>query len=71
MLGIYTFAYDKSMMMVNTIAYSAMMISFPAFSRLQDHKEKLKEAYFKTLKFISLMAIPYSVGQIILEKNIL
>ena len=66
LLGIYTFAYDKSMMMVNTIAYSAMMISFPAFSRLQDHKDKLKSAYFKTVKFISMVAFPYSVGQLIL-----
>lgn len=69
LLGIYTFAYDKSMMMVNTIAYSAMNISFPAFSKLQDHKDKLKTAYFKTVKFISLISIPYSVGQIVLGQE--
>ena len=66
LLGFYTFAYDKSMMVVNNIAYPVTMISFPAFSKLQNHREKLKEAFFKTVKFISFITFPCTMGQILL-----
>jgi len=66
MLGLYTFAYDKSMLVVNNITYPLMMISFPAFSRLQDHKDKLKSAFFKAVKLLSILTFPITIGQIIL-----
>jgi PST family polysaccharide transporter len=65
-LGIYSFAYDKSMMLVNTLVYSASMISFPAFSRLQHHETMLKEAFLKSIKLISLVSFPYSIAQMVL-----
>jgi O-antigen/teichoic acid export membrane protein len=65
-LGIYSFAYDKSMMLVNTLVYSASMIIFPAFSRLQNHKSLLKEAFLKSIKLISFVSFPYSIAQIVL-----
>ncbi|MDD3012730.1 MAG: lipopolysaccharide biosynthesis protein [Candidatus Gastranaerophilales bacterium] len=65
-LGIYSFAYDKSMMLVNTLVYSASMISFPAFSRLQNHQSLLKESYLKAIKLISLVSFPYSIAQMVL-----
>ncbi|MCK7516048.1 MAG: oligosaccharide flippase family protein [Desulfobacterales bacterium] len=68
-LGIYTFAYDKSMMIVNNITYPITMISFPAFSRLKEHKEKLKNAFFKTIRLISIFTFPYALGQIILGRE--
>lgn len=65
-LGLYTFAYDKSMLILNNITYPVTMISFPAYSRLQNHKEKLKDAFFKSMKLISILTFPITIGQIIL-----
>ena len=65
-LGLYSFAYDKSMMVVNNIGYPVSMITFSAFAKLQDHKSKLKNAFLKTVKTISLLTFPCAIGQIIL-----
>ena len=65
-LGIFSFAYEKSMTVVNNIAYPISTISFPAFSKLQDHNQKLKNAFFKTVKSISIMTFPLAMGQIVL-----
>lgn len=65
-LGIYSFAYDKSMMLVNTLVYSASNIIFPAFSRLQNHKALLKEAFLKSIRLISLVSFPYSIAQMVI-----
>ncbi|MDD3014447.1 MAG: lipopolysaccharide biosynthesis protein [Candidatus Gastranaerophilales bacterium] len=66
MLGIYSFAYDKSMFMINSISSPVTAISFPTFARLQNHKDKLKNAYFKAIKAISLVTFPYVFGQLVL-----
>lgn len=60
-LGLYSFAYDKSMMAVSNIAYPLSMIAFPAYARLQNETEKLKTHFYKTIKTISLLSIPYSM----------
>ncbi|OGI17070.1 MAG: hypothetical protein A2287_02915 [Candidatus Melainabacteria bacterium RIFOXYA12_FULL_32_12] len=65
-LGIYTFAYDKSMMVVNNITYPVSMISFPAFSKLQDYKDRLKNGFLKTIKMISILTFPCAFGQVVL-----
>lgn len=66
MLGIYTFAYDKSMLMVNSISSPVTSISFSAFARLQNHREKLKEAFLKAIKSITLITFPYAFSQLAL-----
>lgn len=64
-LGIYTFAYDKSMMVVNNIAYPVQVVAFPAFSKLQDDEKKLKEAFINAIKLIAIVSFPYAIGQIV------
>lgn len=64
-LGMYSFAQDKSMMVVNNIAYPVNMITFPAFSKLQNEPEKLKGAFLNSLKLISIVSFPYAIGQIV------
>jgi PST family polysaccharide transporter len=65
-LGLYSFAYDKSMIVINNITSPIIAISFPAFSRLQNHKEKLKAAFFKSVKMISLVAFLFGFCQLVL-----
>lgn len=69
LLGIYTFAYEKSMMVVNNIAYPITQISFSAFALIQDNKERIKASFFKTIKIISNFAFPYSIAQVVLGKE--
>jgi PST family polysaccharide transporter len=66
LLGVYTFAYDKSMMTVNNISYPVMAITFPAFSKLQNELEKLRNAFFKTVRMVAFITIPYTISQIVL-----
>lgn len=41
-------------------------VMFPAYSRIQDDPEALERAYFKTVKFVSMLSIPFSIGLIFL-----
>jgi|GEM_PF-1739122 len=68
-LGLYSFANDKSMMMINNVAYPTSMVSFPAYTKLRDHTEKLKEAFISTIKSLSLVTFPYTTGQITLVRE--
>ncbi|MDD3149377.1 MAG: lipopolysaccharide biosynthesis protein [Candidatus Gastranaerophilales bacterium] len=68
-LGFFTFAYEKSMMIVNNITLPLAMIFFPTYSRLQNHPDKLKNVAFKTIKMIALFAVPYGIFQIIMGKE--
>ncbi len=65
-LGIYSFAYEKSMMVVNNITYPLMMIFLPTYSQLQHQEDSLKNAFIKTLQLISLFTFPYVFLQVIL-----
>jgi len=65
-LGLYSFAYDKSMIVINNITAPIISISFPAFSRLQNHQEKLKNAFFKSVKMISLVSFLFGFVQLAL-----
>ena len=65
-LGLYTFAYDKSMMIINNLVTPIITISFPAFSRLQNHRDKLKSAFLKSIKMITLLSFPYGFFQFVI-----
>lgn len=69
MLGIYSFAYDKSMLVVNSISAPVANITFPTFAKLQSHPEKLKEAFLKTIKSITIITFPFAIFQIVAGKE--
>jgi len=68
-LGLFTFAYEKSMWVVSNITYPITMIVFPSFSRLQNHPEKLQSVYYKTIKMLALVSFPYALAQIIIGRE--
>jgi O-antigen/teichoic acid export membrane protein len=47
---------------------SVMKVTFPAYSRMQDHKEELSKGIEKTLFFVSLAVFPMLVGILVLAK---
>lgn len=61
-LGIYTFAYGISNVPATYIVHIINDVLFPTYSLIEDNKERLKKAYLRVLKYISLATIPTSLG---------
>jgi O-antigen/teichoic acid export membrane protein len=70
MLGFYTLAYNLSNLPAINITHVISQVIFPAYSKINDNKEKMRRAYFKTLQFISLLSLPASLGIFILAPEI-
>ncbi len=49
---------------LQNISRVLLRILFPAFSKIQDDNKKFKEAYLKTIFFISLVSFPIMSGLI-------
>jgi len=58
MLGFYQMAYKISNLPATEITQVISQVSFPAYSKLQDKLERLREAYLKVLKLTSFISFP-------------
>lgn len=65
-LGYYQLAYQFSNMAATEITHVVSRVAFPAYSKLQDQKDKLKSALSKTLDFVTLVSLPLASGILIL-----
>ena len=61
-LGFYTLAYTISNLPATQITHLVGRVMFPVYSKLQDNKYALRNAWFKTLKYVSILSIPASFG---------
>lgn len=57
-LGFYALAYAVANLVATEISRLISQVTFPAYAKLQDEKEKLKKAYFKTFQVTSFIVIP-------------
>ncbi len=57
-LGIYQMAYRISNFPATQVTHLIGSVSFPAYSKLQDKPQKLKEAYLKFFKVITFFSFP-------------
>lgn len=57
-LGYYTLAYKLMMLPVQNSTWVINKVMFPAFSRIQDQLEKVRENYLKLLKAVALLVFP-------------
>ncbi len=69
-VGILGWAQKWAQMPLRFVMDSVMKVTFPAYSRMQEHKEELSRAIEKTLFFLSLIIFPMLVGMAILAKNL-
>ncbi|AKM81433.1 MAG: Polysaccharide biosynthesis protein [Candidatus Pacebacteria bacterium GW2011_GWF2_38_9] len=60
--GYMQWSKNWSMYPYNLTVQNVMSITFPTFSRLQNHKDLLKKAIEKSLYFISLFIFPILIG---------
>ncbi|HIG47137.1 MAG TPA: MOP flippase family protein [candidate division Zixibacteria bacterium] len=68
-LGVYTLAYNLMTFPQRKIAQVVTRVTFPAFSRVQNNDALLREAYLKTVRYISLVTFPILTGMGILAAD--
>jgi len=60
-LGYYGFAYKTSNLPATQITRLVGQVTFPAFSKVQDNLEILRDIYLKTTRYASLVAVPAAI----------
>ncbi len=66
LLGFYQMAYRLSNASATEITHVISQVTFPAYSKLQDNPEGLKQAYLKTLQLTAFISVPLAGGIFIL-----
>lgn len=61
-LGFYAFAYMVSISIISSINSVLQQVFFPKFSQIQDNPSELKRVYYDTIRYLSIFALPISVG---------
>jgi len=61
-LGLYQFAYHISNMPTTQVSKIVSSVAFPAYSKLQHDLPRLREAYFRVLKLVAVVAVPTTIG---------
>lgn len=61
-LGIYTRAYSTMLLPMSQVGSVAMRVMFPALSRIQDDKERVRRIYLRSVGLIALVTFPIAVG---------
>lgn len=61
-LGLYTRAYALMMLMENQVGGVLSRVMFPALSRIQDDRERVKRIYLKSVGAIAVITFPAMVG---------
>lgn len=64
-LGIYTLAYNVITAPFSRIAVPVAEVLFPAFSRMQDDRERLASAWIRASRLVGGVAIPALLGLIV------
>lgn len=60
-LGLYGLAYKLSNMPATEISKVVAQVTFPAFATVQDDLQRLRRAFLKTTRLVSLVSIPVSI----------
>ncbi len=62
-LGLYTKAYDFTTHQINALGISVVGgVFFPAYTTIRDNTERLKRAYLKSIRLISMIMFPLGLG---------
>ncbi|MBC7236848.1 MAG: lipopolysaccharide biosynthesis protein, partial [Chloroflexi bacterium] len=70
-LGIYTLAYKFSNLPATHLSRVVSQVMFPAFSRVQGDAGRLKRAFFRSMKFVSLAAFPVALVTMVFAQDFL
>ncbi len=68
-LGIYSRAYNTMLLPLNQITYVVSKVMFPALSRLQEDKARVKEIYLRSVAMIALITFPMMLGLLVVADH--
>lgn len=68
-LGFYALAFTISNLPATQITHLVSRVMFPLYSKLQDNKYALGNAWLKTLKYVSMLSVPASFGILVLAPD--
>ncbi|HIE51453.1 MAG TPA: lipopolysaccharide biosynthesis protein [Armatimonadetes bacterium] len=69
LLGLYHFGYERAGLIYKYIIRDLADVFFPAFSLVREEREKLQAGYLKTLQVLGAVALPTSVGMLLLARE--
>lgn len=61
-LGLYQMAFSVSQVMTTEFTTVINQVAFPAYSKLQFERDRLRRAYLKTLQLVGIVAFPMAAG---------
>ncbi len=64
-LGFYAKAYDFSLRTVDGIINFIGVVLFPSYAQIQEDKDRLGRAYFKSLRVLSFFTVPIALGMFV------
>ena len=70
-LGFYAIAYNIANLTATHFTGLVSQVMFPAYSKIQNDRNKMEEVFLRTMKYISLVSIPFCVGIFILAPDFL
>jgi len=70
-LGLYAIAFNIANFSADYFSAKVHRVTFPAYSKLQDNLDNIRSAVFKTLKYVSIITIPFGVGLFLLSGEFL
>ncbi len=68
-LGAYALAYNVMLAPFNQIAGPLQQVLFPAFSRMQDDRERLADAWIRVTRLVAAIAMPALIGLIVVAPD--
>jgi O-antigen/teichoic acid export membrane protein len=68
-LGAYSVAYNLMLLPISQIAVPVQDVLFPAFSRMRDDIEGLKQAWFRANRVITGIAVPALAGLVVVAPD--
>lgn len=68
-LGAYSVAYNLMLLPISQISIPVQDVLFPAFSRIQDDLEALKEGWFRANRVIAAISLPTLAGLIVVAPD--
>jgi O-antigen/teichoic acid export membrane protein len=68
-LGVYGLAYDLSNLPATHLSRIVGQVMFPAFTKVQEDAHRLEAVFFKSVKFVALVAFPVSVVTLVFARE--
>ncbi len=68
-LGIYARAYNLMLLPLTQITYVVSKVMFPALSRMQDDKARVRSVYLRSIALIALITFPLMLGLLVVADH--